>query len=497
MQKQGRNRKITAITKLSYGTGNLVGSGPLALTGAWLLFFYTSFCGLSATQATLIFSVATYLDVILNPLMGFITDNFYKTKIGRKFGRRRFFILMGIPLMMVYPALWVTGQSFLYYFISYIAFEMVYTSIMIPYETLAVEMTDDFSERTFLTGSKAVFGAVANFLGSSIPGIFFALVGKNDPKSLFFSGLTYALIFVISLTVLYRNSWERDASEVNEVHTDGLVHTITHLFTDLFSTFRIKTFRAHIGMYLFGFGALWLFTAVFTYYLIFVLGLSTTTVAALNSMLFVIQFISTFSFIAICSKYGFAKPFIAASLLAICSFLGFIGLYFFHFENVSWLLYLLTAIYGFAIGGIYYIPWTTYTFLADVDEAVTNRRREGIYAGSMTMSGKLMRASVVFILGIILDHAGFVSGAKTQPVSAIHAIIGIIAIGVIGLSTLGIISALRYKLNKENHSILIHEVNRVHEGGEKEKVGVKEKLVMETLTGFSYDNLFGHNKVEH
>ncbi len=60
---------------------------------------------MSVVKATLIFSIATYLDVILNPLIGFITDSFYRTKLGRKFGRRRFFILTGIPLMLLYPML--------------------------------------------------------------------------------------------------------------------------------------------------------------------------------------------------------------------------------------------------------------------------------------------------------------------------------------------------------------------------------------------------------
>ena len=41
---------------------------------------------MSVVKATLIFSIATYLDVILNPLMCFITDSFYRTKLGRKFG---------------------------------------------------------------------------------------------------------------------------------------------------------------------------------------------------------------------------------------------------------------------------------------------------------------------------------------------------------------------------------------------------------------------------
>ena len=47
--------------------------------------------------------------------------------------------------------------------------DRVYTMIMIPYNTLPVEMTKDFNQRTYLTGSKAMFGKVANFLAAAIP----------------------------------------------------------------------------------------------------------------------------------------------------------------------------------------------------------------------------------------------------------------------------------------------------------------------------------------
>ena len=134
-----KNKKITLIHKLAYGSGNMLGSGALAISGAWLLYFYTTFCNMSVVKATLIFSIATYLDVILNPLMGFITDSFYRTKLGRKFGRRRFFILTGIPLMLLYPMLWVKNMNFFYYLSTYILFEFVYTSIMILIRELILQ----------------------------------------------------------------------------------------------------------------------------------------------------------------------------------------------------------------------------------------------------------------------------------------------------------------------------------------------------------------------
>jgi Na+/melibiose symporter-like transporter len=38
------------------------------------------------------------------------------------------------------------------------------------------------------------------------------------------------------------------------------------------------------------------------------------------------------------------------------------------------------AIAGLGRGGINYVPWNTYTYIADVDEVITGQRREGIFA---------------------------------------------------------------------------------------------------------------------
>jgi oligogalacturonide transporter len=110
-----QGRPILLRHQLAYGGGNLLGSGALAISGAWLLYFYTTFCGLTLIEASFIFSVASIIDAISNPLMGYLTDNFGKTRLGKRFGRRRFFLLIGIPLMMFYPLLWVEGLSFWYY----------------------------------------------------------------------------------------------------------------------------------------------------------------------------------------------------------------------------------------------------------------------------------------------------------------------------------------------------------------------------------------------
>ena len=101
--KIGKKRKITFWTRLGFGMGGMLNSGALTFTHSYMVLFLSPECGLSAGEAALISSFAIYVNAILCPLMGFVADNFYATKIGRIFGRRRFWILLAIPMMIAEP----------------------------------------------------------------------------------------------------------------------------------------------------------------------------------------------------------------------------------------------------------------------------------------------------------------------------------------------------------------------------------------------------------
>ena len=126
---------------------------------------------------------------------------------------------------------------------------------------------------------------------------------------------------------------------------------------------------------------------------------------------------------------------------------------------------------------------------------VTNRRREGVYAGAMTMAGKLVRASIVFVLGVILSAYGFESKSHIQPQSAIDAINGIILYGVVGMALIGAFFAWRMKLDHATHSIIINEVARIRQGGKMEDVTPETRKVVEELSGIAYDKCFGNNNI--
>src|SRR4051812_43577287 len=60
----------------AYGANDILGAGSMAVISGWVLFFYTTFCGLEAWQASAIFAVARLLDAVASPVIGHVSDHF-------------------------------------------------------------------------------------------------------------------------------------------------------------------------------------------------------------------------------------------------------------------------------------------------------------------------------------------------------------------------------------------------------------------------------------
>ena len=204
-----KTRKIGLANYLAYGAGDFLGAGTTALTAAWLLYFYTTFCGLTPIEATLIFAAARVLDAVVSPLMGFLTDNFGTTWLGKRFGRRKFFILLGIPCVFSYSAMWVGEMGFWYYLVTYLLFDMVYTMILVPYETLVPEMTDDFKQKTKFSGARISMAQMSAILASFLPGILLTWLGKDNASSFFYASLVFSVLCAVMLTFVWCFTWER------------------------------------------------------------------------------------------------------------------------------------------------------------------------------------------------------------------------------------------------------------------------------------------------
>lgn len=64
-----KNRKVTIPVSIGYGLTDIMGGGAFTVIGAWLLFFYTTFVGLSPIEAASIVAIA-YRGCYCQPVYG-------------------------------------------------------------------------------------------------------------------------------------------------------------------------------------------------------------------------------------------------------------------------------------------------------------------------------------------------------------------------------------------------------------------------------------------
>ncbi|HBT12862.1 MAG TPA: MFS transporter, partial [Erwinia persicina] len=276
-----------------------------------------------------------------------------------------------------------------------------------------------------------------------------------------------------------------------------LGQSLKRLYVELASTLRIRIFRQHLGMYLGGYIAQDVFNAVFTWYVVFVLMQSAQLASNLMGTMAVLQFIAVIGMIPLCIRIGPAPAYRLVVVLFAASALSYCLLWYAGMSNNLTLLVLISAVAGLGRGGINYVPWNIYTYIADVDEAITGQRREGIFAGIMTLTRKASQAGAVMVVGIVLQLSGFVSGRAEQLPQVGHTIVWILSLGTLAMLTFGFIISLRFKLNLNTHQILREETIRMREadGTVPQQLTPQARTVVETLTGMPYENLWGNNNI--
>jgi len=491
-------RPVRWYNLAAYGMNDTLGAGSMTIVGTWILIFYTSFCGLSALQATAIFGIARVLDAFTSPLIGHLSDGFGHTALARRFGRRRFFILASIPLLPSFALMWVAGQGFWYYLVTYVLFEMVYAMEIIPYETLAAEMATDYRTKAKLAGARILWGQFASAGAAFLPGWLIGYLGPKSPDTYLYMGIIFAGLFMVTAGLLYVFTWERarppgmETAEERERPTLGAAFAA--LYRNLFSTLRVRAFRLHLGMYLGGYISQDIYTAAFTYFVIFALAGSTATVAHLVGVTYLIQFAAVLAAINYALRLSPAAAYRLAAAAFAIGVLLFLGMYAAGYSASSALFWVPVVFAGLGRGALNYIPWATYNYMADVDEIVTGRRREGAFAGVMTFIRKVSQAAAIMLVGQVMEASGFVSKATVQSPQAVAAIVAVLGIGTLALLAFGVIVSTRFRLSPATHAVLLDEIERLR-GGVRTPDDPARAAIVEDLSGWRYDQLWGNNPV--
>ncbi|KNC90958.1 MFS transporter [Trabulsiella odontotermitis] len=492
-------RRVGYGTAIGYGVTDLFGGGAFAIIGTWLLFFYTTYCGLSVLEAGSIFAIARVIDALLSPIMGYVTDNFGNTWLGRKFGRRRFFLLLSSPLMFLYALLWLTDMGYWYYLGTYLSIELLSAMVLVPWETLAAEMTNRYEERSRLSGVRMICSQLGGFLAVSVPGVIMQFTGKDNSFTYTLTGLIFSVIFCIAVFTTWRCTWEaKDIQEGNTFQPEirrssGLLNHLKYLVLDLLSSFRIRAFRLHIIIYIFSFTAMDVFGSVFTYYVVYCLSQDAAAVSGWLSIAAFASVPGTWCFMQLLNRFN-VTPSAALRLSYGCIFVVLLFLFYIYLTEMAVSDLLFSAIFillGAARSGLYYIPWNIYSFIPDIDEMVTQQRREGIFAGVMVLTRKSTVALAILAIGLVLEEAGFVKGSGVQPESALQAIIGLMIFATAALLAVSFFTTYRFKLTRETHKLLLQEIARRKLGGDYRDCNTRTREVIKQLTGYEYDEVWG------
>lgn len=500
-----KNRKVTIPVSIGYGLTDIMGGGAFTVIGAWLLFYYTTFVGLSPIEAASIVAIARIVDAIVSLFMGSFTDHFYKNKLGKKFGRRRFFLLIGAPLMLVYIVLWLNGMNFWFYLAVYLAFEIIAAMVLIPWETLPSEMTKDFNERTKLSTCRMFLSASGTFLATFIPGLLIGWLGENNADAYLINGVVFAVMFTVCVFISWKVTWERELTPemLAEIEKEPQAKTTTeklaafgNLFKEYASTLKVRAFRKHLAIYLFSFTAKDVYNTVFVFFCVYCLNVSSSLAGTLLSMSIVGLPVTLAAGVAII-KYGPSRLYIFAYSLMMLCLGGFFLVYQFPTDNKVMLLVILAGVYQVGRCVLEFTPWNVFPFIPDIDEMITRQRREGLFAAVMTFSRKTTVAIATFVVGLLLQSGGFVKGSQVQPQEAIDTIAMLLFVGTAMLLVIALWQALTFHLNKRTHKIFVDEIDRLKANGHKQDVTPEARHVVEDLTGYSYDELWNPAPAQH
>lgn len=523
-------RQPTWINYWGWGSGDMLGAGAQAVITGWLFYFFTTFCGLSAAEAGLVLGLPRVIEAVTCPLIGYVSDNLRYTWVGRKIGRRKLFLLITIPLLPSFALIFRTGHSFYYYLLVFIFFELLYTMFLIPWETLAAEMTKDYKAKAKFAGARMIVAQSSAILASYLPTLLINQFGGRDsPDTFFWMAAIFGVIFSVVVTIVVLTSWERPYGPAEQAvlsqtyagfNLRAALLIPVKMFRDLFSTLKIRAFRQHLSIYLGGYLSQDIFNSAFAFFVATVLMGATLVISQLMTVMYVAQLLSVMVAIQIVIRTGPVLAYRLAGSLFGVALLLYLGFYLarpagfaqgfqalgtnlfgaldptrpgFSLSLAFW-LFVPIVLAGLGRGTLNFVPWSVYNYLPDVDEAVTGQRREGIFAGVMTLVRKLAQSAAIMASGWIIDWGGYIKSKPGEVVvqtpEAIQTVTLLMVGGPLLMLLLGALASWKFRLNASTHAVLVHEVERLRHGA-TEAESDENRRIVEDLTGWPYDRLWG------
>lgn len=246
---QATEAKLSRGTVSRYAMGSLGTGGFATLPGLVLVYFLTDTLGVAAIVAGLIVTGAKVWDVLIDPVIGGLSDRAFERE-----GSRRGPMLLGaigLPIAFVLtfavPAGLPPTASALWVLIAFIAAATFFSLFQVPYIALPAELTDSYRERTRLLTWRVVMLTVAILLfgagGPEIRGLF--------PENEMLGYLVMAIVAAILLGLgLWVASMVAPVSAPRRVPSSTPLISLSHYREGLAVLRESQPFRALLGAFM-------------------------------------------------------------------------------------------------------------------------------------------------------------------------------------------------------------------------------------------------------
>lgn len=435
--------KLPLRTKLGYSLSEYTLSLSLSGLSFFYLLFLTEVGGLRPALAGFVLLVGRTLDAIFDPMMGRITD-LTRTRAGR---RRPWLLIGALPFAAAFAALFVEvplesqTARFAYYAGMYLLWSLCSTVLTVPYMALLPELTLDYQERTALSIFRSAFGQLGTAAAALGTKPLVRAAG-GGAEGWFVVGLVFGVMLAWPWIVTFLATRERpEFQRPPEIpFLGGLKLALRH-----------RAYRDLMGLYVCSRIAMDVAAALLVFYFTYWLvrpGDFELTMGAL--LLAVILSLPVWLWAS--RRTDKRALFIMGSIWWFAIMLCFIPA---GPDWPRWLPILLGGLAGAGFAAADVVPWSMLADVVDADELHTAERREGLYSGFFFFLRKLGGAVAVFIAGVSLDLAGFVSGeGAAQPESALQAIRYLTGLAPALFILLSVQLARVYPISRERHSAI-------------------------------------------
>ncbi len=352
--------------------------------------YYAESTSLSLSLIGGLLLLARLCDTVTDPLVGYWSD-----QSKSRFGRRKVFVVAAAPLVAL--SVWFLFNPAedvgAFYLLSWtVCIYVAGTLAIVPASAWAAELSDDYNQRSLITGTRVAFGLAGTLAALVVP----ALVGNGETQDL--STTLFIITLLVLVTLVISTIWA--AFKVPDTAQTTLPSNSVSAAWSLMKT--PNPFRQLLLSFLLNAVANAIPATLFLLFVTHVLD-APEKAGVFLFLYFICAAAAVPVWVAISKRWGKHKTWSVAMVIA-CLF--FLWTPFLDGDSIIW-FYVIVAATGFATGADLALPSAINADVIEWDALESGYRRPGLFFALWGTASKLSYGLAIGIAFPLLEIAGF------------------------------------------------------------------------------------------